>query len=70
MNYPTITPLKSLSRAKSGIPAFAGMTMWVVAALLLLLAAPATAQTFPKLTGQVVDEAELLQPAQEEALTA
>ena len=32
--------------------------------LLLLVAQPAAAQTFPKLTGRVVDQAGLLQPAQ------
>jgi uncharacterized protein len=37
---------------------------------LLLIAAPAHAQTFPKLTGRVVDQANLLDPAQEAALTA
>lgn len=37
--------------------------------LLLFAALPATAQTFPKLTGQVVDQANLLDPAQEAALT-
>ena len=36
----------------------------------LVIATPAFAQTFPKLTGQVVDQADLLQPAQEAALTA
>jgi uncharacterized protein len=51
------------SRGRSGIPAFAGMTiMWLVA--LLIFTAPASAQTFPKLTGRVVDNAHLLQPAQ------
>jgi uncharacterized protein len=39
-------------------------------ALAALLWAPlASAQTFPKLSGQVVDEANLLAPAQEQALT-
>lgn len=33
--------------------------------LLLLVASPATAQTFPKLTGRVVDQADLLRPEQE-----
>ena len=37
--------------------------------LLLILAAPAHAQTFPKLTGRVVDNANLLAPADEAALT-
>jgi uncharacterized protein len=37
--------------------------------LLLLVAAPAAAQDFPKLTGRVVDNADLLPPADEAALT-
>lgn len=37
---------------------------------LSLLAAPAAAQTFPKLTGRVVDQAEIIPPAEEAALTA
>jgi uncharacterized protein len=37
--------------------------------LALLLAAPAAAQDFPKLTGRVVDAADLLSPAQEAELT-
>ncbi len=36
--------------------------------LALVVAAPATAQTFPDLTGRVVDTAELLDAAQEQAL--
>jgi uncharacterized protein len=43
------------------LPAFAGMTVMLFA---LLLAIPAAAQTFPKLTGRVVDQAHLLTPAQ------
>ena len=57
-------PLPSGGR-KSGIPAFAGVTVWVITALFLMLAAPASAQTFPKLTGRVVDQANLLRPEQE-----
>jgi uncharacterized protein len=38
--------------------------------LVLLLATPASAQTFPKLTGRVVDEAHLLTPAQVVDLTS
>jgi uncharacterized protein len=45
------------------------MTM-VVLALLLAFAAPALAQTFPPLTGRVVDQAGLLQPAQVIDLTS
>ena len=41
----------------------------VLVAFFLLLAAPALAQTFPPLTGRVVDVADLLQPAQEAELT-
>lgn len=37
--------------------------------LALLIAAPAAAQDFPKLTGRVVDNADLLSPADEAALT-
>ena len=36
---------------------------------LSLLAAPAAAQTFPKLTGRVVDQADIIPPAEEAALT-
>lgn len=36
----------------------------------LIAATPAHAQTFPKLTGRVVDEAQLLSPAQEAELSA
>ncbi len=42
----------------------------VLLALLALLAGPAAAQTFPKLTGRVVDEAHLLSPEQAAALDA
>jgi uncharacterized protein len=46
--------------------------LWFVLALLLalLLALPAHAQSFPKLTGRVVDAANLLSPAQETELDA
>jgi uncharacterized protein len=40
-----------------------------LAALLLLVATPAAAQEFPKLTGRVVDNANLLTPADEANLT-
>ncbi len=40
-----------------------------VSALLLLAAAPAAAQTFPKFTGLVVDNANILSPAEEASLT-
>ena len=41
----------------------------LLCAFLLLLAAPASAQNFPALSGRVVDAAELLDPAQEAELT-
>ncbi|HVL29752.1 MAG TPA: TPM domain-containing protein, partial [Sphingomicrobium sp.] len=48
------------------------MTKWIVGLVLslLLLAAPAAAQTFPPLTGRVVDQADLLRPEQELDLTS
>lgn len=42
----------------------------LLAALLALVGQSASAQNFPKLTGRVVDQADLLNPAQETALTA
>ena len=42
----------------------------LLAALFLLLATPASAQTFPKLTGRVVDQAGLLRPEQVLDLTS
>jgi len=51
------------------VPAFAGLAMlWL--ALIFTFAGPAAAQTFPPLTGRVVDNANLLDPAQEAALSA
>ena len=61
------------SRRKSEFPAFAGMTNWLAAMgaiILLLVAAPASAQTFPPLTGRVVDQAHLLKPEQVADLTS
>ena len=53
------------SRWRSGLPAFAGMTMAWLAAL-LFFAAPAAAQTFPRNNGSpVVDQAGILRPEQE-----
>lgn len=54
----------SLTRPE--VPAFAGTT-WLASLLVLLLlfAEPASAQTFPQLTGRVVDQADLLRPEQE-----
>jgi uncharacterized protein len=42
----------------------------LVAMLLVSTGSPAFSQDFPKLTGRVVDQADLLDPAQEAALTA
>jgi uncharacterized protein len=76
MNPTLVTPAKAgvplSARVSSGIPAFAGMTTWMagIAALFLLLAAPAAAQTFPPLTGRVVDQAHLLSAAQVQDLTS
>ena len=43
--------------------------LFLLLALLLLAAAPAAAQTFPALTGRVVDQANLLSPEQEAELS-
>lgn len=48
-----------------------GGWLWLVASVLLLFGAfPAHAQQFPALTGRVVDAANMLDPAQEAALTS
>ncbi len=44
--------------------------LWFVLLFLFALGIPAYAQTFPRLTGRVVDDADLLAPAQEAALSA
>lgn len=60
-------PERSLPSSIAWAPAFAG----VVGALLLAIALPAlAAPSFPKLSGRVVDEANILSPATEQALTA
>ncbi|MEA3057847.1 MAG: hypothetical protein QOF34_662, partial [Sphingomonadales bacterium] len=70
MTSSLVTPAQAgaprFARPASRIPAFAGMTTWiaVLVALVVVLAAPAAAQTFPQLTGRVVDQAHLLTPAQ------
>lgn len=43
--------------------------LWVLLLYILFLSSPAAAQTFPALTGRVVDNANLLTPADEAALT-
>ena len=50
------------------VPAFAGMTYLLIA--LLMLVSPAHAQTFPPLTGRVVDDARLLSDAQKVDITS
>ncbi len=55
-------------RMERWTPASAGVTVLLLF-LLLLLATAAHAQAFPKLTGRVVDNANLLSPEQEVALT-
>ncbi|HEX5239327.1 MAG TPA: TPM domain-containing protein [Sphingomicrobium sp.] len=64
----TVTPAKAgvplPSKVRSGIPAFAGMTiLWLLAVLFMVV--PAAAQTFPPNNGSpVVDQAGILTPAQ------
>ena len=75
MNSPAVTPAQAgvpLPSGRSGIPAFAGMTRWLAALLLVagIVAAPAWAQTFPPLTGRVVDQAHLLSAAQVQDITS
>ena len=68
---------KGCLSSSSGIGAKAGLRQaqlerlfsLIAACILLLLSAPANAQTFPQLTGRVVDAANLLGPAEEAALT-
>lgn len=55
-------------RQQPWTPASAGVTVLLLL-LALLLATAARAQTFPKLTGRVVDSANLLSPEQEATLT-
>jgi len=76
MNHRFVTPATAGVPLRdgriSGIPAFAGMTKWMalLTLLLALLASPAAAQTFPELTGRVVDQAGLLSPEQVFDLTS
>lgn len=46
------------------------LVITLLVAICVLVGFPASAQTFPKLTGRVVDQANLLDPAQEAALTS
>jgi uncharacterized protein len=74
VNPVTVTPAKAgvplPPQRRSGIPAFARTTAWVIGLLLLVIAGPVTAQHFPKLTGRVVDQAHLLRPEQVVDLTS
>lgn len=73
MTHLPVTPAQAgvplPSKQLNGSSAFAGLTM-VLLLCLLALATPAFAQTFPKLTGRVVDEAHLLSPEQVADLTS
>ena len=66
-----VIPAKAGTQIVRWAPAFAGVTKWMVAlVVLLLLAPPAFAQTFPPLTGRVVDQTNLLSPEQKFDLTS
>ena len=67
-----VIPAKAGTQPSFWAPAFAGATkvLAAVALALLLVAAPASAQNFPELTGRVVDQAGLLSPAQVVDLTS
>ena len=66
----------SVILAKAGIspqrwtPAFAGVTIWVLFMALFAVATPVAAQTFPPLTGRVVDQAHLLTAEQVQDITS
>ena len=69
MSFFSVIPAKAgiplaVRRKGSGIPAFAGVAALLLLLLAMLVAVPASAQTFPKLTGRVVDDAHLLNAAQ------
>ncbi|MCA1653260.1 MAG: TPM domain-containing protein, partial [Sphingomonadales bacterium] len=62
-----VIPAKAGTQTVSSwAPAFAGVTKicWALIFVVLVLAAPASAQTFPQLTGRVVDDAHLLTSSQ------
>lgn len=66
-----VIPAKAGTQPAFWAPAFAGVTKAVCALFVLLFfAIPAAAQTFPQLTGRVVDQANLLSPQQEADLAA
>src|SRR5918997_2053865 len=61
-----VVPVKAGIHTGGWRRACAAVTIWALLSLaLLVLAAPAAAQTFPQLTGRVVDQANLLSPEQE-----
>ena len=65
-----VIPAKAGTQPKKiWAPAFAGVTISFLFAL-LFFAVPATAQTFPALTGRIVDQAHLLTPEQVVDLTS
>ncbi|HEX6660944.1 MAG TPA: TPM domain-containing protein, partial [Sphingomicrobium sp.] len=52
-------------RKNNWAPAFAGVTIWALVLAFLVLAGPASAQTFPENNGSpVVDQAGILRPEQ------
>jgi uncharacterized protein len=53
-----------------GVFKWAGLTGWLLSVLLLCVSGLAQAQTFPKLTGRVVDAANIIPDDQEALLTA
>ncbi len=57
-------------RCPAKLPALSTIARLLIATLILLFALPANAQNLPKLTGRVVDNAALIDPATEAALTA
>jgi uncharacterized protein len=62
-----VIPAKAGNQPSFWAPALAGVTkvLSLFALAVLALAGPASAQTFPPLTGRVVDQADLLRPEQE-----
>lgn len=65
-------PFAQSTNGREGHFGFAGLWAALTSAFLLalLMAVPAAAQTFPQLTGRVVDQADIIPPAEEADLTA
>lgn len=65
-------PFAQSTNGREGRFGFAGLWAALTSALLLalLMAVPVAAQTFPQLTGRVVDQADIIPPAEEADLTA